>query len=117
MQTDQKALAKAVEYLREGDLDSAHKIAQAQEGAPLADTIHAIIHRREGDYSNSLYWWHRVGSNAPAELASLYGSDPAAFVRRFQMATPGSDEGRECDDLQRRELDVLAILCEAPAHA
>jgi hypothetical protein len=117
MQTEQKALAEAVEYLREGDLDSAHKIAQSREGEPLADTVHAIIHRREGDYSNSLYWWHRVGVNAPTELASLYGSDPAAFVRRCQMASPGSAEAKECHDLQERELDVLATLCEASAHA
>src|SRR5579883_1443449 len=110
MQTDNKALAQAVEYLRADDLDSAHKIAQAHEGDPLADTIHAIIHRREGDYSNSLYWWRRVAGNGPAELATVYGSDPAAFVRRCQLATPGSSEAQACQDLQQKELDLLSSL-------
>ena len=116
MQTDNKALARAVEYLRQGDLDSAHKIAQSQEGDPLADTIHAIIHRREGDYSNSLYWWRRVGSHTPAELSDLYG-DPADFVRRCQAASQGTAEQEKCDDLAEQELGVLAKIVEAPPHA
>lgn len=116
MQTDLKALAQAVECLRQGDLDSAHKIAQSQEGNPLADTIHAIIHRREGDFSNSLYWWRRVGQNAPAELSDLYG-DPADFVRRCQSAAQGTPEEEACEKLAARELDILAKIIEASANA
>lgn len=117
MQSDKNALAQAVEHLRRGDLDSAHKIAQEHEGDPLADTLHAVIHRREGDYSNSLYWWRRVGENAPAQLAALYGGDPESFVRRCQAAAPGSTERQACDRLERDELDTLVALFGAPSHA
>lgn len=116
MRTGNKALAQAVECLRQGDLDTAHKIAQNQEGDPLADSIHAIIHRREGDYSNSLYWWRRVGGGVPAELSEIYG-DPAAFVRRCQAAGQGTPEQEACDELAQKEIDALATIFEAPTHA
>ena len=74
------------------DLASAHPLSQELEGDPLADYWHAIIHRREGDYSNSRYWFGRVGS-LPL-LAEVYGPDPAvpaAFVARCRAAGRGTD--------------------------
>jgi hypothetical protein len=41
-------------------LDEAHTIAQAIE-TPEASYWHAIMHRREGDYSNAKYWVRRAG--------------------------------------------------------
>lgn len=54
----------------------AHQIAQAHEGQPLFDAIHAFLHRIEGDHPNAAYWDRRAntdhGVNGPkAELARL----------------------------------------------
>jgi hypothetical protein len=47
-----------------GYLDESHELSQSIEGqgANVAgDYWHAIMHRREPDYSNSKYWYRRVG--------------------------------------------------------
>jgi hypothetical protein len=85
------------------DLDAAHKIAQQYESDPIADTIHAIIHRREGDYGNSIYWWRRVGSYVPTGVATVYpNSDPVAFVRAAEAGA-----GAEIAEVERAEMDAL----------
>lgn len=45
-----------------GDLKGAHDRLQPMEGQPLADYLHGIIHRREGDFWNANYWFRRAGS-------------------------------------------------------
>lgn len=94
-------LQLALDYIESGNLPAAHAISQQYECDVLADSIHAIIHRREGDYSNSLYWWCRVGSALPNELAQLYG-DPADFT--IKLRTAKSDETSE---IESRETTVL----------
>src|SRR4051812_7424841 len=37
-------------------IEDAHKIAQDDE-SPEGSWLHAIVHRREGDFSNSKYWY------------------------------------------------------------
>ena len=39
----------------------AHELAQAQEGAPAYDRLHALLHRIEGDETNAAYWYRRAG--------------------------------------------------------
>ena len=46
--------------------DRAHRIAQAHEGEPLFDWLHALCHRIEGDHGNAAYWYRRAGK-APYE--------------------------------------------------
>lgn len=41
--------------------DAAHAIAQSNEGQADYDLLHAIGHRREGDYPNADYWFRSVG--------------------------------------------------------
>ncbi len=45
------------------DLDGAHEIVQNRPDETAA-FWHAIMHRREGDASNSKYWWRRTGDHA-----------------------------------------------------
>lgn len=43
-------------------LDESHTISQAIT-TPTGSFWHAIMHRREGDFSNSKYWYNRVGDH------------------------------------------------------
>jgi hypothetical protein len=56
-----RSLIEACVLLWHDRLDEAHRIVQASEGEHWADTLHAIMHRREPDEDNSRYWWRRVG--------------------------------------------------------
>ena len=40
-----------------GDWNKAHECAQADEGSPSCDWVHAYLHRKEGDASNARYWY------------------------------------------------------------
>lgn len=41
--------------------ENAHVIAQAHEGEPAYDRLHALCHRIEGDVGNAGYWYRRAG--------------------------------------------------------
>jgi hypothetical protein len=46
--------------------DTAHGIAQQQEGEPRHDWVHAYLHRVEGDLGNASYWYRRAGKMRPS---------------------------------------------------
>lgn len=48
----------AVEAALAGEWDRAHRIVQEYEN-PLANRIHAVLHKIEGDEWNSRYWYRR----------------------------------------------------------
>ena len=54
-------LLEAVELALGGDWQAAHLIAQDHEDDEMANWIHAVVHRMEGDLSNARYWYKRVG--------------------------------------------------------
>lgn len=68
---------KAIELALAGEWDAAHGIVQQHEGERIADWIHAVLHKIEGDPDNSRYWYRRCGklehvSDEPrAELAAI----------------------------------------------
>jgi len=70
-------LLKAVELARAGEWDAAHELVQQYERDAMASWIHAVLHKIEGDPSNSRYWYHRAGrldhvADEPrAELAAI----------------------------------------------
>lgn len=43
-----------------GDWNRAHECAQQDEG-PSGSTVHAYLHRKEGDLSNAGWWYRRAG--------------------------------------------------------
>ena len=56
--------------------EQAHVIAQAHEGTPVFDAIHALLHRIEGDTANARYWDRQAGTDfggggTEAELEKL----------------------------------------------
>ena len=70
-------LLKAVELALADRWDAAHNLVQQYEGDSMADWIHAVLHKIEGDQGNSHYWYRRAGKiehaaeEARAELAVI----------------------------------------------
>jgi hypothetical protein len=52
-------LLRAVELALAGDWDAAHQIVQQHEDSTGA-WIHAVLHKMEGDMTNSRYWYRRA---------------------------------------------------------
>ena len=52
-------LKMAVEAALAGDWDKSHNIAQDYSD-PIANWIHAVLHKIEGDVWNSKYWYART---------------------------------------------------------
>ena len=58
------ALKQALELDRNGDWDGAHRIVQEIDST-ASYSIHAYLHRKEGDLSNSQYWYRRAEKIMP----------------------------------------------------
>lgn len=56
-----KELLKAIDFALENRWDESHQIVQQYEDDHLASWIHAVLHKIEGDLSNSRYWYRRAG--------------------------------------------------------
>ena len=57
----QKNLLQAIDLALASQWDAAHGIVQQYELDTTAAWIHAVLHKIEGDLSNSRYWYHRAG--------------------------------------------------------
>jgi hypothetical protein len=66
----EQELARALAHLEAGQWQSAHEIVQEHEEHPVANWMHAIVHRLEGDLDNARYWYRRSG-RASAEPLPL----------------------------------------------
>jgi len=99
-------------------LDEAHAIAQDIDTAE-GSWWHAIMHRREGDYWNSKYWFRRVGPhpafaplNERLAASGLPDWEPMAFVDSCERAARDKgDLERVCREIQRQEWRVLFEYC------
>ena len=65
-----RRLREAVDHALAGDWQAAHVIAQDHEGERLANWIHAVAHRMEGDADNAGYWYRRCGRGQAEQLAT-----------------------------------------------
>ena len=104
---DASELLRAAVLVWHDHLDSAHKIVQNIE-TPDGSYIHAVIHRREPDYSNSKYWFRRVGDHpcfADLSVALRQKWDPLAFVDACQRHDPKTES--RLREIQATELRLL----------
>lgn len=125
-------------------LDESHEMAQSIQGQGRdsnGDYWHAIMHRREPDYSNGKYWFRRVGqhpiqkelaraagllliqsnSSAASKWLSRLGApddwDAFAFVDMCQAAASGNDPEltRTAERIQWTEMLLLLRYCARQA--
>lgn len=79
MNAAKEELLRGVDLVLAGDWDAAHQIVQQCEDDSTAAWIHAVLHKIEGDLSNSRYWYRRAGQLAHvddeprAELTAIQG--------------------------------------------
>jgi hypothetical protein len=70
-------LLAALAALQRDDWDQAHELVQRHEGTALADWLHAVLHRIEGDTANARYWYQacdRLADSAkpiPEQLTAI----------------------------------------------
>lgn len=79
----QATCLRALVLLWHDHLDDAHRLVQDLGGSDAA-FVHGIMHRREPDYSNARYWFHRVGAHEVMELIA----DAAAGLLASHAALP-----------------------------
>lgn len=97
-------------WLYVDELDRSHTISQDLKDA-TGSYWHGIMHRREGDFSNSHYWLHRTGRH-PA-MGLLTGYDGHTLVDAADAAHP--ENPADVVQLQREEWANLFSWCAARA--
>jgi hypothetical protein len=75
----ERQLREALDHAAAGDWQRAHEIVQEHEESDVANWIHALVHRMEGDLDNARYWYRRCGRK-PADLSA------AAEVEQIRAA-------------------------------
>ena len=123
-------LIAAAALLWHDHLDESHALSQNIQ-SPEGSFLHAIMHRREPDFPNAKYWYHRVGNHPCfALIAAAVGPllsgkpdmelgprllprgawDPFAFVDACQAAAqrpPGDAPAPTLRAIQQLEFDAL----------
>jgi hypothetical protein len=61
---DWSVYLKALWYERKGQWNKAHSLIDHLAGKEAA-TVHAYLHRREGDIGNAGYWYRQAGIRQP----------------------------------------------------
>lgn len=123
-------------WLRHDWLEESHKISQGIE-TPTGSLWHAIMHRREGDFSNSKYWYRRADGHPAYQMLGIragdivnpfpadksvfritaQGWDPNSFVDLVEKVhnTPEDPRHRLAVRLQEIEWQVLFEHCTRSA--
>ena len=118
LQLGSDRLVRAGALWLHGFLDEAHRLTQ-QDASSEGAYWHALVHRSEGDFGNSLYWFNRVGVH-PLHARLRAGVRKAMEGRDSEgwqtlVEGPQWQPGRlvaMCERAARGELAEPAVLCE-----
>jgi len=108
-------------WLYVDELDLSHRASQ-KLARPSGSFWHAIMHRREGDFSNSHYWYRKAGQHpvinriasgggGAAAGTAIGGYEPHDFVDRVERAYAKQSDSPELVALQRLEWIALFEYC------
>ena len=127
---------KSALHLWNDNLTRAHEVAQEIK-TQTGSYLHGVMHRREPDYENAKYWFHKVGAHPlfprVREAALELLSGPFATLPAWRKAVESSKEWdpfrmvdacqeaarKDSDDslvlflrtLQAREIELLTSAC------
>jgi hypothetical protein len=82
-------LSQALDLLRQGDWEAAHRIVQRDNESPLACWAHGIVHLMEGDTSNARYWYRAAKREFPRHPSI---TDEIAALSIMVLPTQGTRE-------------------------
>lgn len=104
-------LVKAGMHLFNDDIPLCHELAQAHETAD-GNYWHAILHRREGDLGNALYWYRRIEEHPVVKTMQEQYPDwaPKRFIDDIENLTATSDMAKY-EELQLAEMQLLLQHC------
>ncbi len=102
-------------WLLAGDIDRSHTLSQDITNAE-GSFLHAIMHRREGDFGNAKYWFNRVGKhpvlNQLQELTHGAYSSGCDFVDGVaRVVGKQADQREPYEKLQWIEWQSLMVHC------
>lgn len=89
-------------WLYVDDLQRSHVVSQGLDD-PTGSYLHAIMHRREGDFRNSKYWLRQAQRHEAS--AEIDGYDAEKLVDLAHANAPKAVE------LQRKEWAALFVWC------
>ncbi len=90
------------------ELDRSHTISQSMDDA-TGSFWHGIMHRREGDFGNSHYWFRRVGHHPV--MSRIEGYEAHRFIDDVEAVHGGCGNANVLIELQRREWKALFEWC------
>jgi hypothetical protein len=94
------------------ELDRSHTISQSLH-SPTGSFWHAIMHRREGDFSNAKYWYARCRNHpAVAEVSRRAGKpwEPNAFVDAVErLHARGENDPGYADAVRLQRIEWAAL--------
>lgn len=111
-------------WLYVDELNRSHRVSQ-NIATPTGSYWHGIMHRREGDFSNSHYWFRKVGKHPAMKHIDISGGsagagtdvgryDPHAFIDAVEQAVKEDDADQKHPELvamQRHEWVRLFEWC------